>query len=80
MFIRISRLSVHTFPAIPRNCQLLYEETAAKGTTESLYLQYVFGLVSSTGLAGQQPAYSKCPLQHKETGGVNLPFLATDTH
>jgi len=28
-------------------------------STETLYLQYVFGLASSTGLAGPQPAYLK---------------------
>jgi len=35
------------------------EKLSTGHSTESLYLQYVFGMASSTGLAGPQPAYLK---------------------
>jgi hypothetical protein len=42
-------------------------------------LQYVFGLaLSLLDLVGHNQHTSKCELQYKETGGVYLPFLATD--
>jgi hypothetical protein len=80
MFLRISGLSGHAFSAIPCDCQLLYGETSGKRILQNHYICSMF-VVSpyQLDLLDHNHHTSKCQLQHKETGGINLPFLATDT-
>ena len=68
----------HSLP-VHVNINFLWRTFSEGHSTESLYLQYVFGLASWTGPAGPQPSYWKWQLYHKETGSVNVPYLAT-TH
>ena len=67
----------HAFFAAPCDSQLLCGEISAKDTTES-YLQCDFGL-TSTGLAGLQPAYLKMSNAAQRDRWCKPAFLATDT-
>jgi hypothetical protein len=55
-------------------------ESSAKSTLQNHYICSMFVVwPHQLDLLDHNQNASKCPLQHKETGSVNLPFLANDT-
>jgi len=79
IFLRLSGLCGHTFSAFAYDCQILMEKLYQRALYRVIILAVCFGLDSSTGLAGPQPAYLKITYAAHRDRVCKSAFMASDT-